>query len=50
MIKIKALYSTEEEKNKLLNELRETFQILKVSKEYKKEGLYRRIHIDIENK
>lgn len=50
MIKIKALYSTENEKDKLLIELKEGFQILKVSKEYKKEGQYRRIHINLENK
>lgn len=50
MIKLKVIYSDIEEKDKLLEELTESFQILKVSKEYKKEGPYKRIHIDLSNK
>ncbi|WP_034869431.1 hypothetical protein [Clostridium lundense] len=47
MIKIKAVYSTENEKERLLQELKTSFEVLKVSKEYKNEGQYRRIHIDL---
>lgn len=50
MIKIKAIYSTIEEKDKLLQELQQKFLILKVSKEYKNEGSYKRIHIDLKDK
>lgn len=48
MIKIKAMYSTKDDKDKLLQKLKEDFRIIKVSKEYKKEGLYKRIHIDLQ--
>lgn len=50
MIKIKALFETPEEKDKLIQELQHKFQVLKISKEYKKEGPYKRIHIDLENR
>lgn len=50
MIKIKAVYSTEDDKNKLLQTLKESFKVIKISKEYKKEGPYRRTHIDLRNK
>lgn len=50
MIKIKALYENSEEKDKLIHELQHKFKILKVSKEYKREGKYKRIHIDLSNK
>ncbi|HCL4448278.1 TPA: hypothetical protein N2D04_003561 [Clostridium botulinum] len=50
MIKIKAMYSREGDKEKLLQELNASFNILKVSKEYKKEGQHRRIYIDLEQK
>ncbi|MBN3348308.1 hypothetical protein CF050_15845 [Clostridium botulinum] len=50
MIKIKAIYSKEEDKKKLIQELKTNFNILQVSKEYKKEGQHRRIYIDLEQK
>lgn len=50
MIKVKATYFTDEEKRSLINELKCSFKILKVSKEYNIEGQYRRIHIDLETK
>ncbi|APH21300.1 hypothetical protein [Clostridium botulinum] len=50
MIKIKAMYSKEGDKEKLLQELNTSFNILKVSKEYKKEGQHRKIYIDLEQK
>jgi|GEM_PF-6908796 len=50
MLKLKISYTTQEEKNNLIHELQNKFNIIKVSKEYKKEGPYRRIHIDLENK
>lgn len=50
MIKIKALFESLEEKERLIQELQNKFEVLKVSKEYKKEGPYRRIHIDLRNK
>ncbi|EPY2274566.1 hypothetical protein ACXAUS_003466 [Clostridium sporogenes] len=50
MIRIKAMYSKEEDKEKLLREFKTSFNIMKVSKEYKKEGQHRRIYIDLEQK
>lgn len=50
MIRIKAIYSKEEDKEKLLREFKTSFNIMKVSKEYKKEGQHRRIYIDLEQK
>ncbi|MBN3375842.1 hypothetical protein [Clostridium botulinum] len=50
MIKIKAMYSKEGDKEKLLQELKTSFNIMKVSREYKKEGQHRRIYIDLEQK
>jgi len=50
MINIKVLFEGLEEKGKLIKELQHKFEVLKVSKEYKKEGPYRRIHIDLRNK
>lgn len=50
MIKIKASYSSEQEKEKFVEGLKNTFQVFKVSKEYRKSGSYKRIHIDLENK
>jgi hypothetical protein len=50
MIKIKAIYSSEEEKNKFLHELQNEFLVIKVSKEYKNNGPYKRVHIEIQNK
>lgn len=47
MIKVKILYSNNEEKKKLISTLNRTFKIKSMSKEYKKEGLYKRIHIDL---
>lgn len=49
-IKIKAMYLKEDDREKLLQELSTSFKILKVSKEYKKEGQHRRIYIDLEQK
>lgn len=40
----------EQKKEKLIQEPQHKFEVLKVSKEYKKEGPYRRIHIDLRNK
>lgn len=50
MIKIKAIYSKEGDKEELLQQLKTRFNIMKVSKEYKKEGQHRRIYIDLEQK
>jgi hypothetical protein len=50
MLKLRINYSDENEKDKFINELQHKFKIIKVSKEYKKEGPYRRIHIDLEDK
>lgn len=50
LIKVKALYSTDDEKENLIQELQRKFNVIKISKEYKKEGPYRRIHIDLECK
>lgn len=50
MLRLKVSYSTQVEKDKLIQELQHSYNILSVSKEYKKEGPYRRIHIDLENK
>lgn len=50
MIRIKALFANEEEKEKLISTLRTSYGIKKVSKEYKKEGPYIRIHLDLINK
>ncbi|WP_164967902.1 hypothetical protein [Clostridium tetani] len=49
-IKIKAMYLKEDDREKLLQGLRTSFKVLKVSKEYKKEGQHRRIYIDLEQK
>lgn len=49
MIKIKAMYSTEDDKNKLLQTLRESFKVIKVSKEYIKEGPCKRIYINLQD-
>lgn len=46
MIRIKATYSDETEKQKFLEKIKKTFQVLAVSKEYQS-GKYRRIHVDI---
>jgi hypothetical protein len=45
--KIKALYANETVKEKLINALKLSFEIKKVSKVYEKEGPYKRIHIDL---
>ena len=48
MIKLKLLYSNQEEKESLLTEIGKTFIILKVSKEYQSQGQYKRIHVELE--
>ncbi|MBU3203733.1 hypothetical protein [Clostridium algidicarnis] len=50
MIKLKILYNTDEEKESLIQALQQEFKILKISKEYKKEGPHRRIYADLKNK
>lgn len=50
MIKIKAIYSMEDDKERLLQELSTSFEVVKVSKVYKNEGQYKRIHIDLKQK
>ncbi|UZW13832.1 hypothetical protein OSC52_18680 [Clostridium pasteurianum] len=47
MIKIKVSYSDELEKKKILSALSDIFIIKNISKEYKKEGSYRRIHMNL---
>lgn len=43
-------YSHEADKDKLIEELNQSFHIIKISKEYKKEGLHRKIYIDLKNR
>ncbi|KYH30738.1 hypothetical protein CLTEP_25040 [Clostridium tepidiprofundi DSM 19306] len=50
MIKIKATFQNTEEKEKLIQQLSREFKISKISKEYKKEGLSKRIYINLKNK
>ncbi|WP_443659294.1 hypothetical protein [Clostridium algidicarnis] len=47
MIKLKVSYNTDEEKESLIQALQQEFKILKISKEYKKEGPHKRIHVDL---
>lgn len=52
MIKLKVSYSNPAEKDKLLSELKNNFNIIKISKELKAGGkdLYKRVYIDISDK
>jgi len=50
MLRIKVLYETIEEKENFIKQITEAFEVVKVSKEYEKDGLHRRIHIDLKNK
>ncbi len=50
MVKVRIIYSSDEEKRKLINIFRDYYKILNVSKEYKKEGTYKRMHLDLINK
>lgn len=50
MIKLKVTYSNEEEKEKFIMNLKSGFRIANISKEYKKEGPYKRIHMDLKTK
>lgn len=47
MIKIKAIYETQDEKDKLIQELKQKFYICKISKEYDKEDSRKRVYIDL---
>lgn len=47
MIKLKISYSNDNEKEKLMKELKDKFGILKVSKEYRSSGQYKRIYVSI---
>lgn len=47
MIKLKILYSNDSEKEKLMKELKDKFGILKVSKEYRNSGQYKRMYVSI---
>lgn len=46
MIRIKATYLDLAEKEKFLEKIKKTFQVLSVSKEYQS-GKYKRIHVDV---
>lgn len=46
-IKIRVMYLKEEDKERVIQQLRTNFKILKVSKEYK-EGPRKRIYIDLQ--
>ena len=52
MIKIRLTYSNNKEKEITLNKIKESFNVLNISKEYKGRGnsQYSNIYIDIENK
>ncbi|AGK95184.1 hypothetical protein [Clostridium pasteurianum] len=50
MIRIKASYSNEAEKKKIIAAFNGIFKIKSISKEYKKEGPYKRIHLDLLDK
>lgn len=50
MIKIRVLYSSEAEKKKLINAFDGIFKIKNISKEYKKEGPYKKIYLDLSEK
>lgn len=50
MIKVKVSYSSEAEKEKMIAAFENTFKIKNISKEYNKEGQYRRIHIELQEK
>lgn len=50
MIKIKVSYSDELEKEKIITALNTLFRIKNISKEYKKGGPYKRIHLDLSDK
>lgn len=50
MIKIKASYDTEQEKDKLIGLIKYGFKLKKEPKIYKKEGPYKKIRMDLLNK
>lgn len=50
MIRIRIVYSSEEEKEKLINAFKSIFKIRNISKEYKKEGPYKKIYLDLSEK
>lgn len=51
MIKIRITYSNEEEKNIAIEKIKENFEVLNISKEYKGRGnsQYSNVYIDVNN-
>lgn len=50
MSKLKFMYETDKEKDIFIKILKEQYRFVKVSKEYRKEGPYKRIYIDLKSK
>lgn len=50
MVKIKATYSSEAEKKKIIAAFEGIFKIKGISKEYRTQGPYKRIHMDLVDK
>ncbi|MHC6178637.1 hypothetical protein ACYUJ6_02085 [Clostridium sp. JNZ X4-2] len=50
MIKLRASYDTEEEKDKLIRLIKYGFTFKKGPKVYKKEGPYKKLYLDLLNK
>ncbi|WP_175413064.1 hypothetical protein [Clostridium sp. AWRP] len=50
MIKLKASYDTEEERDKLIKLIEYGFRVKRGPKTYKKEGPYKKIRMDLLNK
>lgn len=52
MIKIRLTYSNEEEKDLAIEKIKENFEVINISKEYKGRGnsQYSNVYIDVNNK
>ncbi|WP_157797108.1 MULTISPECIES: hypothetical protein [Clostridium] len=50
MIKLKVLYLNNQEEEQFIRVLKDKFNILKISKEYRNQGTYKRVHVEIEKK
>ena len=47
MVKLSINYENTQERDRLIEELKQKFKILKISKEYKNEGPYKRVYINL---